>query len=105
MKIGLVIPHIFMHQDILPDVIFSSGRLGVELANELTRQGHRVTLFTPGPIKTKARNVTADLSYFEQELRGRGDTYLELLKKHPVTFVTLARQVQSELIASALKAA
>jgi glycosyltransferase involved in cell wall biosynthesis len=42
---------------------------------------------------------------FERELAGRGDDYIDLLKKHPLTFITLARQVQSELIAGAFASA
>ncbi len=101
MRIGIVVPHLFMHRDILPKVIFSPGVLARDLGEGLQAMGNEVTLFSPGPIDTKVTNVTADLSYFNQELRDRGDTYIDLLKKHPMTFVTLARQVQSELIAQA----
>lgn len=94
-----------MHREILPNVIFSPARLALTLANGLQSLGHEVTLYTPGPVETKAKKLTADLSYFERELDGRGDNYLDLLKKHPFTFVTLARQVQSELIANAYSAA
>ncbi|KUK79439.1 MAG: hypothetical protein XD95_0391 [Microgenomates bacterium 39_7] len=106
MKIALVVPHIFMHQQILPDVIFSPGELALSLASGLSELGHQVTLFTPGSVEellqdSKVKNITADLTLFEEELAARGDTYLNLLKKHPLTFITLARQVQSELIAQA----
>jgi glycosyltransferase involved in cell wall biosynthesis len=101
LRVGLVVPHIFMHQEILGHVIFSPGHLALELANGLVELGVDVTLFSPGPVATKAHNITADLTYFKQELAGRGDTYLDLLKKHPFTFVTLARQVQAEIIARA----
>lgn len=101
LRIGLVVPHIFMHRDILPQVIFSPGRLAIVLAEGLQKLGANVTLLTPGPVSTGVTNSTADLSYFERELAGRGDSYLDLLKKHPFTFITLARQVQSELIAHA----
>ncbi len=101
LRIGLVVPHIFMHEALLPHVIFSPGQLALQLADGLVDAGASVTLFTPGPVQTRARNVTADLRLFEQELAGRGDSYLDLLKKHPFTFVTLARQLQSELVASA----
>jgi len=100
-RVGLVVPHIFIHRDILPGVIFSPGQLALDLASELQNQGMEVTLFTPGPTSSPLPTVTADLSYFEAELAGRGDTYLQLLKKHPFTFITLARQVQAELIAKA----
>ena len=101
LRVGLVVPHIFMHRDILPYVIFSPGQLALELAEGLQKFGAEVTLFSPGPVTTKAKNITADLSYFEQELAGRGDNYMDLLKKHPFTFITLARQAQAELIAKA----
>ena len=90
-----------MHRDILPQVIFSPAALALSLAEGMQAAGAEVTLFSPGPVNTTARNITADLSYFEQELTGRGDTYIDLLKKHPLTFITLARQVQAELLAQA----
>lgn len=105
MKIGLLVPHIFMQADILPQVIFSPGKLGIQLADDLAGMGGSVTLFTPGAVPTKAANITANLSYFEKELNARGDNYLDLLRKHPFTFVTLARQVQTELVAKAIKMA
>ncbi len=110
MRISLVVPHLFMHQEILPDVIFSPGRLAIDLARELDRSGHEVTLFSPGPVdhffeNSDVTNVTADLSLFEAELEQRGYGYVELLKKHPLTYITLARQVQSEIIAQAYQEA
>lgn len=105
LKIGIVVPHIFMQRDILPHVIFAPSKLAIDLAEGLKDLGQNITLFTPGPVETTVKNITADLGYFEQELAGRGDTYIDLLKKHPFTFITLARQVQSELIAKAYKAA
>lgn len=94
-----------MHRDILPNVIFAPAQLGLDLAEGLEEHGAIVTLFSPGPVETKVRNLTADLNNFEKELAGRDDTYLSLLKKHPLTFITLARQVQSELIAKAFRMA
>jgi glycosyltransferase involved in cell wall biosynthesis len=105
LRVGIVVPHIFMHGDILPKVIFSPGQLALDLAGGLQELGTEVTLFTPGPVDTKATNITADLSLFEQELAARGDSYIDLLKKHPLTFITLGRQVQSELLAKAYAAA
>jgi glycosyltransferase involved in cell wall biosynthesis len=90
-----------MHGAILPHVIFSPGRLALELADGLVDIGHDVTLFTPGPVATRAVNVTADLSLFEAELGRRCDSYIDLLKKHPLTFISLARQVQAEIVAAA----
>jgi len=105
MKVALVVPHMFMHRDILPQVIFSPAALAIGLAEGLQQLGAEVTVFSPGPVGTSARNITADLSLFEKELKGRGYGYTDLLKKHPVTFVSLARQVQAELISKAYAAA
>lgn len=105
MRVGIVVPHIFMHQDILPKVIFSPGQCALNLCVGLQQLGENVTLFSPGPVDTAVKNITADLSLFVSELAGRGDTYTDLLKKHPLTFVTLARQVQAELIAKAFRLA
>lgn len=104
-RVALVVPHIFLHREILPNVIFSPGTLALELAEGLVNYGIETTLFTPGPVDTKAPNIFADMSLFETELSVRNDTYIDLLKKHPSLFVSLARQVQSELIAKAYAAA
>lgn len=105
LRVGLVIPHIFIHSDILEHVIFSPGKLALELCEALAKKGVDVTLFSTGPATTSVPNVTADLTNFEAELAGRGDSYLDLLKKHPFTFISLARQVQAEIIAKAYRAA
>lgn len=99
MKIALVVPHIFLHKEVFEHVIFAPGRLALDLAQGLHTLGHEVTLFTPGPAPIKLPNITADLDGFEQELKLRGYGYVELLKKHPLLFINLARQAQTELIA------
>jgi len=104
-RVALVVPHIFINRELFPSVIFSPGRLALDLAAGLGDFGVDVTLFTPGPADTKVKNITADMSHFERELAGRGYGYKELLKKHPATFVTLARQVQAELVSGAYKKA
>lgn len=103
LRIGLVVPHIFMQQALLPQVIFSPGALSLELARGLAGLGAQVTLFTPGPVDTPVRNLTANLAGFEAELLARGYGTIELLKRHPLVFVSLARQVQSELIAQSYR--
>lgn len=105
LRVGVVVPHIFIMRGILEHVIFSPGRLAISLCEELVRHDIDVTLFAPGKVATTVPVVTADMSCFEKELAGRGDTYMDLLKKHPFTFITLARQVQSEIIARAYHAA
>ncbi len=105
MRVALVVPHIFINKEIMPHVIFSPGWLALDLASGLKDHGLDITLFTPGSANTTVKNVTADMSYFEQELKGRNYDYLTLLKKHPATFVALARQVQGEIIAKAYEKA
>lgn len=105
LRVGLVVPHIFMQDDILPDVIFSPGELAIQLADQLTEEAVHITLFTAGKVTTKARQINADLTFFQAELEARGDTYLSLLKKYPLTFITLARQAQAALIAEAFQRA
>lgn len=104
-KVALVVPHIFLHQDILKHVIFSPGHLALALSEKIRTNHIEVTLCTPGPAATTVSQINADLSLFQKELDARGDTYLDLLKKHPFTFVTLARQVQVELIANIIQQA
>lgn len=132
MHLALVVPHIFFQQDLMPNVIFSPGELALSLAQGLAKKGHQVTVFSPGPIakllppgalststtislstsasinlpfSSNISNIASDLSLFKKELAARGDSFLELLKKHPLTFITLARQVQTELIARAISLA
>lgn len=105
LNIALVVPHIYMQDQILGDVIFSPAQLALDLAKGLKAYGHEVVLYTPGSVTTPVENITADLSGFEAELAARGNSYIELLKKHPLTFISLARQVQAELVAKAYEAA
>ncbi len=113
MNIALVVPHIFMHEEILPLVIFSPGYLVLDLANGLANNYQdkiNITLFTPGSVKkyitnSNVKNINADLSNFEKELSLRKYRYITLLKKHPLIFSSLARQVQAELIKNAFERA
>jgi glycosyltransferase involved in cell wall biosynthesis len=92
-----------MQPEILPRVIFSPGVLALDLARGLVEVGAEVTLFSPGDMNAGGgvRQVAADLSAFEAELAARGDDYLDLLRKHPLVFISLARAVQAELVARA----
>lgn len=90
MKIALIAPHIFMLPEFEGKVIFSPKYLFLDLANGLKKLGNEVTIFTP---------ENCDLTLLNDELKLRGYGLNELLKKHPLTFTTIARQIQSELIA------
>ncbi|MEI6886620.1 MAG: glycosyltransferase [bacterium] len=102
-----------MHKDIINHVIFAPGTLAIDLVTKLQRLGHEIVFFTPkyelkisskrGQNNGRIINVNSDFSFFEQELKDREYGYIELLNKHPLTFITLARQVQSELIAKAIE--
>jgi glycosyltransferase involved in cell wall biosynthesis len=105
MRIAILTPHIFMHRDIMPDVIFAPGSLAIDLCNGLTKLNHEVTLFSPGPVDVNCENITADLSLIDHELMLRGYGYTELLKKHPLLFANLTRQIQSEIISKAYQMA
>jgi glycosyltransferase involved in cell wall biosynthesis len=104
-KVALVVPHVFINRELLPHVIFAPGSLALDLAAGLGDYDVDVTLFTPGTVDTEVRNITADMSGFERELELRGYGYMEFLKKHPATFVALARQIQAELISKAYQMA
>ena len=104
-RVGIVVPHIFMQQTILPQVIFAPGQLAIDLVTGLSKIGVEVTLFSPGPVEVPVKNVTADLGNFKAELAIRQDSYIDLLKKHPLTFISLSRQVQAELIANSFNMA
>ncbi len=99
LRIALVVPHTFMHREILPHVIFSPGHLAISLADQMQSQGMSVTLFTPGPVSTLAKNVTTDLGNFEALLAEQESSYIDFLKKSPLAFISMARQTQNELIA------
>jgi hypothetical protein len=71
LRVGIVVPHIFMQDAILPDVIFSPGQLAIDLSNELVKQGIDNNLFSPGKVSTLANNRNVDLSYFDKELKLR----------------------------------
>ena len=100
MKIAILVPHLFIGDEFLSKVIFSPGRLVRYLLAGLVELGHQVTLYAPISVNTPARLVLADDSFLRAELDRRGYNLLELLKKHPLTCITLARQLQSELVST-----
>lgn len=98
LKIALVVPHMFMQEDIMKDAIFSPGHLAISLADALHSKNIDVTLFTPGPVNTRAKNITANREVFESVLAEENRSYVQMLKQSPLAFISLSRQLQNELI-------
>jgi len=109
MRIALLVPHIFMWDKI--KTIFAPGELAKDLVNGLVKLGHEVTLFSPGPVRVKAKNINADLRWFTKEVESLTGKRIskgavgELIKKKPLTYVSLSRQIQTELVATCYKMA
>jgi glycosyltransferase involved in cell wall biosynthesis len=57
MKIGILVPSIYMSPTNFADMIFAVRDLAISLADGLVRRGHDVYLFTAPDIKTKANLV------------------------------------------------
>lgn len=104
-KVALVVPHISIIKGVFENVVFSPGQLAFDLAQGLGHHDIDVTLFTPGPADTRVKNITADMTGFNNELKNRGYGYMELLAKHPLVFISSARQVQAEIISKAYEMA
>jgi glycosyltransferase involved in cell wall biosynthesis len=115
LRIALLVPHIFMQDELLKSTVFSPGTIALDLANGLSKLGHDVTIFTPTSIEKSLRskdmtmscpnNITADYSLIQKELNSRGYDIHTLMQKHPLTYYTLARQLQAEIIAKAFEMA
>lgn len=104
MKIALVAPHLYLRAEFSGKVIFSPGELFVSLANELAKNGVEVHSYTCGLVNDLDTSVTqhiADDSYLISELGHRGYGLDELYSKHPLACLTVARQMQVEVIAKA----
>jgi len=93
-----------MHQQVLDKTVFAPSILLINLANSLSKK-HPLTLFTPGPIQTKAKNIHANLKLLEAEAAQYNCTLAELIKFKPLTFITLARQAACEIISMAYEMA
>lgn len=100
LRIALLAPHIFVHQKVLDKTVFAPASLLMDLVNSLAKN-HTVTLFTPGPIKTRAKNICANLKLLETEAKQFNCTFPKLIKHKPLTFITLARQAACEIISKA----
>lgn len=105
MRIALVVPHMFMQDELLDKVIFAPGKLAISLAEGFSNRGHDVTLFSPGKVLGNFKNITADISLINKDLESRGYDINTLIQKHPLTYITFARQLQSEIISKAYKMA
>lgn len=67
MKIGILIPSIYTSKKYGEGRIFAPLPLAVDLAEELLRLGHYVTLYTSGDVKTRASVVAGDSSMLVPE--------------------------------------
>lgn len=106
LRIALVVPHLFMQDYYLKNAIFSPGHLALNLAKGLADLGNVVTLFSPTSVTaSNVKNITADYTLVQRELNSRGYNLAELMSKHPLTYITLARQLQSQIISNAYKMA
>ncbi len=97
MRIGILIPHIFAQERLRNRIIFAPLELAIQLADGLSDAKHEVTLYTPGPIKTKANSISVDLSFLQEELINEECTLPEFAVKNPLAFTSVSRQVHAEL--------
>jgi len=102
MKIALVVPHIFAQQKILERTIFAPIHLALDLADELSKK-HEVFLFTPGKVKTKAKNINVDLSHLNAEIKLTKQTLSTFITENPLSFISIARQIHTELTVKAFE--
>jgi len=103
MKVAIVVPHIFMWDKILKSNIFAPGDLAVSLADRMVKLGHEVTLFTAGPVKTKAKVQSANLEGIKKELKKHNQSLSELIKVDLSTFKKLFKIIELEIISSVLR--
>lgn len=100
LKIALVTPHIFMWDTILAENIFAPGHLAVDLADGLTEKGHSVTLFTTGPVKTKAKVISVNLNSIQNELKKHKLNLTQLIKDDLETFHKLFKIIELEILSN-----
>lgn len=103
MKLAIVVPHIYMWDKVLKNNIFAPGDLAISLADRLVEKGHNVTLFTTGPVQTKAKVVNIDLKGIQAELRKHEQNLSYLIKEDLQTFQKLFRLIELEIMTKALK--
>lgn len=105
MKIAILVPHMFMHKDLVYKTIFAPGILAIDLVNGLKEKNCEITFISPNFRIEGVKNINGDLKYFNEELKLRDYGIFELLQKHPLLFASLSRQIQSELIAKTFELA
>lgn len=119
MRIAFVFPHMFMHRKIFGKTIFSPGDLSLNLVKNLSILGHNITFYSPSfsqvdftnYYKEKISNeilknisfISFDDSMLVSELEQRNYGFMELFSKHPLTFITLSRQIQMEIISGVME--
>ncbi|QQR93467.1 glycosyltransferase [bacterium] len=130
LRIALVVPHIFMQNGFEETLIFAPGKLAIDLARNLSKLGVEVHFFTPDLQIPEVENYNVDLNKFYEIASEKTNNHFnpsdsfpkgainqndildysqkqklellqEFLKKHPLTCITLSRQVLTELISKA----
>ena len=69
MRIAILIPHIFAIQEFYNKAIFAPLYLALDLAKELQKKGHQITIYSPGKITSSIANRTIDLKFFLDEVQ------------------------------------
>lgn len=69
MRIGILVPSIYMSPTKYPDMIFAPRDLAVEIADCLVERGHEVVLFATSDIETKAKIISGSWDLFPGNLR------------------------------------
>jgi glycosyltransferase involved in cell wall biosynthesis len=103
MKIALIMPHIYMWDKILKDSIFAPGHLAIDLADSLTQKGHKVTLFSTGPVRTKACVISLDLKSIKKELAKYDQNLSDLIKNDLPKFRQFLKIIELEILANVYK--
>ncbi|HEQ65342.1 MAG TPA: glycosyltransferase family 4 protein [bacterium] len=102
MRIGFLIPHLFAQNKILDETIFAPVTLARNLIEELSNLGAHVTLYTPFPLDSSAtENINIKTDSLEKELNLNKCTLEELIVENPLAFVSIARQINTEITAKA----
>jgi|TARA_Y100000310_G_scaffold40993_1_gene38462 glycosyltransferase involved in cell wall biosynthesis len=97
MRIGMLVPSIYMSQKRFKDMIFAPRDLALALADDLVARGHKVFLFTTHDTKSRATIVGGEPQLAYEKLKQEKIKNAPEPKKTIATFYTTKREFERDL--------
>ncbi|EKD49427.1 MAG: hypothetical protein ACD_63C00148G0009 [uncultured bacterium] len=105
MRIAILLTEIYTMPAILKKLIYAPHELAFNLADELEKRGHKVTIFTNSKKWTNAKKIHANLRLFSKAIKKSKLNHIKFAEKYPEVWQRFSREAENSLSSLAIKMA